>query len=82
MENEWTRLLEHMRKTLAEREEFIQSVISDNVKLQVANDDMLAALLMVRGFACLRGDAHIHQEVWEDAMHAVTTAIQKAGESC
>jgi hypothetical protein len=52
------------------------------VKLQGANDDMLAALLMVRGFTCLRGDAHIHQEVWEDAMHAVTAAIQKAGESC
>jgi hypothetical protein len=33
-DNGWTNLLEHMRKTLAEREEFIQSVISDNVKLQ------------------------------------------------
>jgi hypothetical protein len=61
----------------------------DNAKLPrpdgidpTAAPDMLEALLMVRGFACLRGDAHIHQEVWEDAMHAVTTAIQKAGESC
>jgi hypothetical protein len=44
IDNEWTRLLEHMRKTLAEREEFIQSVISDNVKLQGVNDDMLEAL--------------------------------------
>jgi hypothetical protein len=41
MENEWTNLLEHMRKTLAEREEFIQSVISDNVKLEAENKRLL-----------------------------------------
>jgi hypothetical protein len=41
IDNEWTRLLEHMRKTLAEREEFIQSVISDNVKLEAENKRLL-----------------------------------------
>jgi hypothetical protein len=41
IDNEWTRLLEHMRKTLAEREEFIQSVIADNVKLEAENKRLL-----------------------------------------
>jgi hypothetical protein len=50
MENEWTRLLEHMRKTLAEREAFIQSVISDNVKLEAENNKLadLVTLLTTR----------------------------------
>jgi hypothetical protein len=41
IDNEWTRLLEHMRKTLAEREAFIQSVIADNVKLEAENKRLL-----------------------------------------
>jgi hypothetical protein len=50
MENEWTRLLEHMRKTLAERDAFIQSVIADNVKLQEENNKLadLVTLLTTR----------------------------------
>jgi hypothetical protein len=41
IDNEWTRLLEHMRKTLAEREAFIQSVIADNLRLEAENKRLL-----------------------------------------
>jgi hypothetical protein len=41
MENEWTKTLDCMRQTLKEREEFIQSVISDNVKLEAENKRLL-----------------------------------------
>lgn len=46
--------------------------------LYKAAPEMLEALKMVRGFAALRGDAKIHQEVWEDAMAAVEKAVNKA----
>jgi hypothetical protein len=50
MENEWTKTLDCMRQTLKEREEFIQSVISDNVKLEAENNKLadLVTLLTTR----------------------------------
>jgi hypothetical protein len=80
IDNEWTRLLEHMRKTLAEREEFIQSVISDNVKLQGANDDMLEALKDLIAYEEIeRVSTGRPLPTWIETARA---AVRKAGESC